>query len=207
MVYFMKKHSEKSQKTRSAVVGAAAALFHSKGYGDTSMDDIIRACGVAKGNVYYHFKNKEAVALAALERHKSDYFTTTFPADAATGESPLEWLLKYIDGMAERMSADGCRKGCFFGNLALEMSPSSEPIRKSLEGYFTEVERRIAKLLSRAKRKGELPKQLDASRTAAMMLGLMEGALLLGKARRDPEGMRNAARFIKDYLRGGHGAG
>ena len=37
---------------------AAARLFTSKGYAGTTMDDVALEAGVAKGSLYYHFKNK-----------------------------------------------------------------------------------------------------------------------------------------------------
>ncbi|MBI5177921.1 MAG: TetR/AcrR family transcriptional regulator [Nitrospinae bacterium] len=187
-------------KTRTAVLNSARALFHAKGYADTSMDDIIRASGVAKGNVYYHFKGKEAVALAALENYKEIVMKASFPDD---GTPPLEQVLRGIDGTVERMGGEeGCRKGCFFGNLALEMSPNSEPLRKSLEEYFSEKERRIRSLLVRAKKEGAVPRHVDPALAAEMMLGLLEGAALLSKVKRSPKAVRDAARFLKAYLRG-----
>ena len=43
---------------KESIVCAAAALFSTKGYDRTSMEDIANAAGVAKGSIYYHFKNK-----------------------------------------------------------------------------------------------------------------------------------------------------
>jgi len=194
----MKKYTDKALKTRMAVLNAARAQFHARGYADTSMDDIIRASGVAKGNVYYHFKSKEAVALAALEHYKEFALRTAFPGD---GVPPLEQVVRYIDGAVERMAgAEACRKGCFFGNLALEMSPYSEPLRKSLEDYFTKMERRARGLLGKAKKAGALPDHVDPAQAAGMMFGLLEGAILLGKVKRSPKEVRTAARFLKTYL-------
>ncbi|MCL6559278.1 MAG: TetR/AcrR family transcriptional regulator, partial [Firmicutes bacterium] len=49
------------------VFGTAAGVFAEKGYHKTTVDEIARAIGVAKGTVYYHFKNKEELYLAVIQ--------------------------------------------------------------------------------------------------------------------------------------------
>jgi AcrR family transcriptional regulator len=44
----------------------AAKIFSNKGYHQTTVDEIARALGVAKGTIYYHFKNKEELYLAII---------------------------------------------------------------------------------------------------------------------------------------------
>lgn len=50
---------------RAEILKAANSLFNSRGYASTSVDEIVRTVGVAKGTFYYYFKSKEEV-LAAL---------------------------------------------------------------------------------------------------------------------------------------------
>jgi AcrR family transcriptional regulator len=57
----MVKQAERRQATRDAIVAAATTLFGEKGFADTIIDEIAAAAAVAKGAVYNHFPNKEAV--------------------------------------------------------------------------------------------------------------------------------------------------
>ncbi len=59
--------SEMSTKS-DAIVEAAGSLFAQFGYRRTSMDDIAREAGVAKGTLYLHFASKEALFCARLAR-------------------------------------------------------------------------------------------------------------------------------------------
>jgi TetR/AcrR family transcriptional repressor of nem operon len=194
----MKTQTDKALKTRSAIVASAGSLFYANGYANTSMDDIINASGVAKGNVYYHFKSKEDIALAALEKYEEEYLKKILPPSE---EGPLSQLLDYLDKVAESNSHDKCRKGCFFGNMALEMSPTSEPLRKSLEDFFGEVEGRIRSLLKQAKEMEEIPHYVDVDITSTVMVELLQGAALLGKVRRKPNNVHAASQFLKTYLK------
>ena len=64
----MIRQAERRQATREAIVAAAAALFGEKGFAGATIDEIAALAGVAKGAVYHHFPNKEAVFEAALQR-------------------------------------------------------------------------------------------------------------------------------------------
>lgn len=46
-------------KTKTAIFEAAIKVFSSYGYTGSTMDEIVTCAGVAKGSLYYHFKNKE----------------------------------------------------------------------------------------------------------------------------------------------------
>lgn len=60
------KHPE---ETVNRILDVALALFFEKGYDDTSIQDIIDGLGgLTKGAVYHHFKSKEDILSAALDR-------------------------------------------------------------------------------------------------------------------------------------------
>ena len=50
---------KKGQRTKQALLRIAYGLFISRGYENTSVDDIIEEAGIAKGTYYYHFESKE----------------------------------------------------------------------------------------------------------------------------------------------------
>lgn len=63
----MATQAQRRETTRGAILAAANALFAGRGFSATSVDDIARAAGVAKGAVYHHFPSKEAVFEAVFE--------------------------------------------------------------------------------------------------------------------------------------------
>lgn len=60
----VKEHEER----RNEILDAAEALFLTKGYDKTTINDILRAIGIAKGTFYYYFTSKEAVLDAMVKR-------------------------------------------------------------------------------------------------------------------------------------------
>jgi len=56
------------KSTREVVIEAATRLIHLQGYQKTSIDDVLSASGVGKGNFYHYFKSKEDLGYAILDR-------------------------------------------------------------------------------------------------------------------------------------------
>jgi AcrR family transcriptional regulator len=60
------------QATRAKLLDAARTLFGTRGYNDTSLDDIVAAAGVTKGALYHHFGGKEDLFRAVFEQIKRE---------------------------------------------------------------------------------------------------------------------------------------
>lgn len=58
--------------TRADILNAATSLFATKGFRETTTSELAALTGVSEGTVFYHFKTKEGVLLAVLEKTRSD---------------------------------------------------------------------------------------------------------------------------------------
>ena len=199
----MAAYSAKALATREKILRAANDLFYLHGYNATGLDRIIAEAGVAKGNFYHHFKSKEELAEAVLDWHRDRAFEEIGVDLTAPGPSPLATLLGFLEGMAQRTTCPTpeCEvRGCFFGNFALELSTGSQRVRAKVNEIFGMVREGIRDLIARGQARGEIRSDLDPARTAGMVLGLMEGAVLLDKASQRPEEVGQALEFIRSYL-------
>lgn len=59
---------EGAQETKHVVLNAAEVLFQEKGYDATSTNDILKKTGIARGTLYHHFTNKEAIMDGVVDR-------------------------------------------------------------------------------------------------------------------------------------------
>lgn len=83
-------------RTRARVLRSAMQLFQRRGYRHTSIDDVARDAGVAKGTVYVHFKNKAEMLFHAIAEEKKqlvERFQPLLQADLA----PEERLRRYLE--------------------------------------------------------------------------------------------------------------
>jgi len=58
---------KKAEVRRLEIVEMAKSLFQTKGFDETSMQDVIEQLGIAKGTIYHYFKSKEELLEAVVE--------------------------------------------------------------------------------------------------------------------------------------------
>jgi AcrR family transcriptional regulator len=80
-----------SLSTREIILDAAEHLFARYGYRKTTVDDLARESGIAKGTVYLYFKNKEEIALGRIGRVLAT-LRARLEAIAASSDPPLQKL-------------------------------------------------------------------------------------------------------------------
>lgn len=95
---------------RDRLIDAAADLFHKKGLLSTSLADIAKHADIPIGNVYYYFKAKDELALAALEKRMAAMDEVYEHLDSAYAD-PRERLLQIVQ-FFDKMKEDYGRFGC-----------------------------------------------------------------------------------------------
>ncbi|KJS17685.1 MAG: hypothetical protein VR69_03955 [Peptococcaceae bacterium BRH_c4b] len=86
---------------KDSIADAAMSCFLASGYSGTSVDNIVKASGVSKGGIYWHFKSKEEIFLYMIEKwlheHKREIQSRLSPDDSATAK-----LNKFVDFAVEK---------------------------------------------------------------------------------------------------------
>ena len=60
---------------KNEILDAAADLFNSDGFDGTTISAIIEKAGIARGTIYYHFKSKEDILDALIDRRNTEFLT------------------------------------------------------------------------------------------------------------------------------------
>ena len=93
-----------AEATRALLIDTARALFTEQGYSATSIDDIIRQAGVARGALYHHFPGKEALFRAVYDVVEGEVISRVVAA-ALAESSPWEGvtagLRSFLDACLE----------------------------------------------------------------------------------------------------------
>lgn len=99
-------NADRRQKTVTALLGAARALFLEKGYAETVTTEVVDRAGVTRGALYHHFRDKEALFQAVVEmeaaRIAQEIATRSGPAD-----DPLQMLLRGTSAYLATMREPG----------------------------------------------------------------------------------------------------
>jgi len=69
------REMKKAEERRNEILDAADELFTQKGFDGTSTNNILEKVGIARGTLYYHFKSKEDIMDALIERYTETMLT------------------------------------------------------------------------------------------------------------------------------------
>ncbi|HTT00514.1 MAG TPA: TetR/AcrR family transcriptional regulator [Steroidobacteraceae bacterium] len=182
---------------RRKLLEAALGLIREKGYASTTVDDLCAEADVAKGSFFHHFKDKEALAVAAAEYWavKTDAFFATAPYHKH--QDPLKRVLGYIDFRKSILKGELAEFTCLAGTLVQEIYESHPAIRDacevSISGHAAEVESDIAAAMKRYGIRAKWTAKSLALHTQAVL----QGAFILAKAK----GGAEIAAASLDHLR------
>jgi AcrR family transcriptional regulator len=80
--------------TRERIIDTAVALFNEAGTATVSTNHIAKAAGISPGNLYYHFRNKEAIIRAIYARLRPIWeATVSVPTDRLPTLTDLERII------------------------------------------------------------------------------------------------------------------
>lgn len=177
--------------TRDRLLTAAAELILKRGYDTVSVSDICTAADVKKGSFYHFFDSKQELALAGLttgwDRTKTIVFADAFgDVDRGALASIDRFGALLAEGLERYQASSGLVVGCGFGNLVVELGTRDEAIRRRVEQIFDEMRGLIAVSIERGVTSGELRPDVSPLDAATDVVALMEGLMVLAKARRNP---------------------
>ncbi|HCD45489.1 MAG TPA: TetR/AcrR family transcriptional regulator [Lachnoclostridium sp.] len=88
-----------SDVRKNEILDAAADLFNSDGFDGTTISAIIEKAGIARGTIYYHFKSKEDILDALIQRRNTELLTAAKQIAADKSTPVLERLLRTFMAM------------------------------------------------------------------------------------------------------------
>jgi TetR/AcrR family transcriptional repressor of nem operon len=193
--------AKEGKSTREVVIEAATRLIHLKGYQNTTLDDVLGASGVGKGNFYHYFKSKEDLGFAILDRVIESFMSRGIEPCFEDPEAPrLGQIRCLLSRVRDVLHARNCVGGCLFGNLAAELSDVHEGFRSRLAGLFSRWHARLTQALTEAQARGEVTEQCRPEPVAHFVVASLEGAMLLTKLTKDIAVMDRCVEEMNRYL-------
>ena len=185
-------------ETRARLLDVAVRLFHEKGYGATSIQDILHEADVHAGSLYHAFPTKQDLLIAVLERYRDGLYPMLL-APAWDGiDDPIERIFALLDRYRAALVSTDFFYGCPIGSLALELHEPDPPVRALLAVNFTGWTAAIEKCLDVAR--ARLPKNTNRKELASFVLTVMEGAVMQARTHRTIEAFDGAVRRLRDYF-------
>jgi TetR/AcrR family transcriptional regulator, transcriptional repressor for nem operon len=195
----MKARFVRGAETRQRILQVAADLFHKQGVRATSPDEIIEASRTGKGQFYHYFRSKEGLIHEVLRTHLEAIKSGTAPVkyDITSWQSLEQWFLSQM----ELQKSFAMTRGCPFGTVGNEVTENDELIRQDLSLIFEVVRNKLAAFFIREKARGGLVADADEGRMADFCIATVQGAMLLGKIKRDSQPVETTVREALAHLK------
>lgn len=165
----------------SAALTTAVELFASKGYSETSMEDLVRATGVSRYGLYGTFGNKRELFEQALDKYADSMGKQSFLRLLEPGAS-LADIRRIFDERVDDLFASEQLKGCLFVHTAMELAPQDAELRGVLLRFMKRISKLFAIGLESAKERGEVRSDLDTRAVGDTLTGTMFGLAVLGRS-------------------------
>jgi TetR/AcrR family transcriptional regulator, transcriptional repressor for nem operon len=184
--------------TKAKLVDVSMRLFWEKGYGATSIQDILREADVHAGSLYHFFPTKQDLLLATLKRYR-DGLHQMLLAPAWKGvEDPIERIFALLARYRQALLSTDCFYGCPIGSLALEIHEPDPAVRSLLSANFSGWTKAIEECLVDAGPR--LPRDVNRKDLASFVLTVMEGGVMQSRTHRSVDSFDASVRLLRDYM-------
>jgi TetR/AcrR family transcriptional regulator, transcriptional repressor for nem operon len=189
---------------RARILDAAEALVLDKGFGGTSLDEVIASAGTTKGGFFHHFASKRELARALVERYVAvdmEVLGELFERAERESDDPLEQLLLFValqEDAADELAGE--TPGCLYASFCYEQQlvdvTTRDLIADAVRSWRTRVRAKLDEVV--ALYPPRVPVDLDA--LADQGLAVYEGTFVLSRALDEPELLRGQLRHFRTYL-------
>jgi AcrR family transcriptional regulator len=124
----------RSSSKRDALLDTAEGLFARHGYRAVGIDAVLAAAGVAKMTLYKHFRSKEELIVAVLERRGNAIAGGLAERIAAAPDHPEARLLAVFDWLEQAVRSPNFH-GCLFIKAASEYPAAEDLPRQAAEAF------------------------------------------------------------------------
>ncbi|MEM9304256.1 MAG: TetR/AcrR family transcriptional regulator [Pseudomonadota bacterium] len=177
---------------RDRLLDAAQAMVQDRGIHAVSFQHLADAVGLSKPSVFHHFPNKDALAVALIERCQTSY-AERYQAVMASNRSAPEKL----DAIAALFEASIAENHlCLLAALGLSAPVLPDDVNDELEATANAVIARYTQIFEQGRDEGSLVFEGSPAEAAMAFLGTLQGLQVLARARRDVSTFRPAARSL-----------
>ncbi|ALJ12228.1 TetR/AcrR family transcriptional regulator [Sphingopyxis macrogoltabida] len=184
--------------TRHRILMTAMELFWEKGYGSTSIADILSRSQVHSGSLYHFFPGKQDVLVGVLEMYRDGIGEMLLAPNWEGVDDPIDKIFALLAGYRTHLIVTDCTYGCPIGSLALEIHEPDPVVRELMAANFTNWSTAIAGCFDAAA--DRLPPGSDAKALGEFVLTVMEGAVMQARTYRDIGYFDRNIAVLRDYV-------
>jgi TetR/AcrR family transcriptional repressor of nem operon len=181
--------------TAERILDVAERLVQTQGWNGFSYADIAEELKITKASLHYHFSTKAELGRSLIERYRQRFLQALSEIDRH-GADARQKLRLYVQLYAEVLRRN---RMCLCGMLAADFHTLPKLMKESVKGFFDANEAWLAGVLQEGRRERGLRADGSVQEAARLLVGSLEGAMLLARSYGDVARFEAAAdRLLAD---------
>lgn len=191
--------------TRSKILDIAEASVLEKGFEATSIEEIVAGAEISRSGFFYHFKDKNALARAMLERYidaENALYDDIFARAAELNDDPLHSMLIGLKMLAEMLAdmPDG-HPGCVIASTAYQDRLFDKGVQDLNREAILGWRRRFRTMFEEIAAVYEPRDAVNMDALGDMVSSVVEGGLVLQRALREHNSASEQIMLLRSYLK------
>lgn len=195
----------KGEKTRTKLMDIAESAILAKGFEATSIEEIIEEAGLTKSGFFYHFQDKNALAMALLRRYierEEALFDSLFGRASELHEDPLHGFLIGLKLFAEMMDdLPAVHPGCLIAVYCYNERLYRDDIRRLSQESALAWRARFQEILETIAATYPPREDIDLLALADMISSTFEGGIAMSKILRDQKVLPQQILLLRSYIK------
>jgi AcrR family transcriptional regulator len=181
----------KGEQTRERILDIAQDAVPHKGFAGTSIDEIICEASITKSGFFYHFRDKNDLAKALLQRYLDTewrIFDQLFKRAEELSDDPLHGFLIFLKLFADVMGdLPNGHPGCLAASYVYQDFLFSRDVRDMTTEGHRIWRKRFRERLDRIAERYPPRIEVDFDDMADMLSAVADGGIILSKSLHDPQ--------------------
>ena len=163
--------------TTGRILDVAERMLQERGYNGFSYGDVAAELGITRAALHYHFPGKAELGQSLIERYATRFAAALAELDATAPDAAAK-LRGYVALYTDVLSAD---RMCLCGMLAAEHRTLPTPLQNAVTAFFASNTTWLRAVLEEGCADGTLRCPGTPENTASMLLGGLEGGMLIAR--------------------------
>lgn len=160
----------KRRETMHRLCGKGLEIFHTKGYYNTSLDDILNELSLSKGAFYHHFKSKEDYFINIVQNLIVQKVYALLIEPLNTNENPLPVIIESLENALDPGKKNEMAYGFMLNDFLTEFNKRNEEISGQLKEIINVWEVNLVSLLKKGKLDGHIARHVDCEGVATYVI-------------------------------------
>lgn len=195
----------KGEETRGRILDVAEAAVLAKGFGATSIEELITETGITKSGFFYHFRDKNELAKALLNRYiEADerIYDDIFGRARELMDDPLQSFLLGLKLLAELLSdLPNGHPGCLVATSCYYERLFDREIQDINRQAVLRWRIRFRGMLQQIIEVYPPREPVDVDRLADMVSTVLEGGIVMSKALKEPDTLASQLLVFRTFIK------